>query len=296
MEKFSKFRDEATGIAPFLSVKSTQTVSLGSKLALYPLALLSVPVILLYLLGYALVFQFLPGASTWCLKLVLRLLRLLYLNFSYEGEKRVSVRRCQQLRARPGDVIVSNFVSPLDAFIFASVQRTVFIFPTPDGQFASAGLFEAAAQALSATPYAEKGHDIGSIVKIAKTQGAVAVLFVEGTTSNGRGLLTLKDLGAAQIRQATPAFNIFPAALRYTPATVTTPIPQTLLGYLWHLLTNSWWYMCSARLGNEPLRSETVSHESIARAICSVGRLRQLGDRLDAKAKQDFIKAYNEKR
>lgn len=296
MEKFSKFRDGATGVAPFLPVKHTQAPSALSKVVLVPLAVVSWPLIVVYFFAYFLLFQWIPFVSTWYLQFVLKSLRLLYINFSYEGEKRVSARRCQQLRAKPGDVIISNFVSPLDAIVFAARQPTTFVFPTTDGQFATAGVLAAASQALSSQAFSAKGKDISSIASKAKSQGTVIVLFVEGTASNGRGLLTLKDVNVTQFNEAKSPLNVFPAAVRYTPGTAASPLPQTSMGYLWRLLNESWWYMCSVRVGSEPLRGEGITAESMTRAICTVGRLRQLGDELDLEAKQEFLKAYKEKR
>lgn len=296
MEKFSKFRDGATGVAPFLPVKHTQAPSALSKLVLVPLAILSWSLLIVYFIAHVLLLQYIPFVSAWHLQLILKTLRLLYINFSYEGEKRVSARRCQQYRAKAGDVIVSNFVSPLDAIVYAARQPTTFVFPTTDGQFATAGVLCAAYQALSSQPFGTKGRDISSIALKAKSQGSVIVLFVEGTASNGRGVLTLKDVNVSQFNEAKAPLNIFPAAVRYTPGTAASPLPQTSLGYLWRVLNESWWYMCSVRIGSEPLRSETITHESMTRAICNIGRLRQLGDELDLEAKQEFLKAYKEKR
>lgn len=58
-------------------------------------------------------------------------------------------------------------------------------------------------------------------------------MFPEATTTNGRGILRF----APSLDTTPKDVAIFPISLRYTPADVTTPIPETYLPTLYNLLS-----------------------------------------------------------
>lgn len=58
-------------------------------------------------------------------------------------------------------------------------------------------------------------------------------MFPEATTTNGRGILRF----APSLDTTPKDVAIFPISLRYTPADVTTPIPETYLSTLYNLLS-----------------------------------------------------------
>lgn len=59
------------------------------------------------------------------------------------------------------------------------------------------------------------------------------VVFPEGTTTNGRGILRFTP----SLLGASPKTKIYPTSLRYTPADITTPTPQSYLTFIWNLLS-----------------------------------------------------------
>lgn len=68
---------------------------------------------------------------------------------------------------------------------------------------------------------------------MAKNPGRIIVVFPEGTTSNGRGVLRLTP----SLLSAGPATSIFPISIRYTPSDIVTPIPGWVeaLRFYWKL-------------------------------------------------------------
>lgn len=68
---------------------------------------------------------------------------------------------------------------------------------------------------------------------VAQNPKRVIVVFPEGTTSNGRGVLRLSP----SLLSASKSTHIYPVSLRYTPADVVTPIPGSVeaFRFLWKL-------------------------------------------------------------
>jgi len=292
MEKYSRFRDEATGIAPFQEARPAPASAVQTG-ALYVLGAVAYPFCVVNLAIYFLVAKpLLPAALSRAVLnwLVLVPLRVLYVFLTYEGEHRASVRQKLIRRAAPGDVLLSNFTSPLDPLVYESRQRTWFVLPEGD-RFAVVSTFGAMKRALSAqapraAAAAAPRASLSEITQAAAKSGAVVVLFVEGTPTNGRGLLTLKDLNVREIAEIET--EVYAAALRYTPATATAPVPETLLGFLWRLGHSSASYVASARVSGQPIPKSALQRAEISKAIGAIGRLRILGDRLDRSAKEEY--------
>lgn len=292
MEKYSKFSDEATGISPFRQAKplKSQTTVINT-IAIWVLTVLTVPQSYLMLVLYEYLLKFILPAFLSRLLLnygVFLFLRLFYSTFSYEGERRASVRKNSVIRAKAGDVLLSNFVSPLDPLIYESHRACVFAVPSADGMFAKLSTAQAVSQALSLQKQ-EKGTKLSELSAAAAKAGAILVLFVEGTTSNGRGVLSLKGIDARSI--ASVESQVFASAIKYSPPTAAAPVPSSLIGFLWRISTSAYWYMASIKVSGEPIKKGTISQAEIAKHIAALGRLRIMGDRMNIETKAEYVKA-----
>lgn len=80
-------------------------------------------------------------------------------------------------------------------------------------------------------PATSETQELSELVAANPTR--VIVVFPEGTTSNGRGVLRLSP----SLLSAAPGTPIFPVSLRYTPADVVTPIPglREAIKFIWIL-------------------------------------------------------------
>lgn len=292
MEKYSKFRDEGTGIAPFQEARAnSQDFNIFQKVVIFLISL-----VLSLLSAVNLAFYFclakwiLPNLlSRFLLKwLVFVPLRLFYSTLQYEGERRASVRKKSIRKAQAGDVVLTNFVSPLDPLVFESQRSVHFAFPTRDRLFERVSTSSAMTKALSAPNPSASGTSLQDISANAAKSGAIVVVFVEGMTSNGRGLLTLKELNAQDIAKIDK--QIYAGSIRFTPMAATSPVPKSLMNYIWTILNASWWYMAAVKISGEPLAKATLSSDQIAKTIAGLGRLRLLGERLDAQTKIEYLR------
>lgn len=153
--------------------------------------------------------------------------------------RRVHSSLAKHHRARlpqPSSIIASSFTSPIDAIYLAAIFDPVFTASYPATRLVQQiSLFEAVLRAfqypqLTPTPNTEL-IDLQTLIK--RFPNREIVVFPECSTTNGRGILPFSP----SILTAPPSTKIFPISLRYTPADITTPVPQTYLSFFWNLLT-----------------------------------------------------------
>jgi 1-acyl-sn-glycerol-3-phosphate acyltransferase len=140
-------------------------------------------------------------------------------------------------------------------------------------------------------------EELEKIVQISKASGSVVVIFAEGTTSNSRGLLPFANqLPFCSIPSSS---TIFPTALKYTPPTITTPVPTNIFIWLFKLFGElqgvSVLVKFGHRVGVDPAKpnNESLTKE-ICDNICLSGKLRRVG--LGIESKRSFVEAWNRKR
>lgn len=285
MEKFSKWRDPGTGIAVFVPATNayspkTPAVAVAETVILTALRMVKLPFVLIALAIHLLV-MFTPWRKYS--------LRLLLLVLGVGTIKLIDDRRNTKT-PRTGDVVVSNYSSPLDSLVYASMYDCIFVLPTGDDnkfrQVSSLSVFMNALSLPSDNCAATDSFD--KIVAKAKMNGAIVVVFPEGTTSNGRGLLPMAEIPVS-LTQA----NVFPSAVKYTHPSVITAIPVNVLVYLWKLL--GVWVNASIKLATPASATGNDSQlkKEIAEGICRVGRVRQVGDYLNGESKREFVVAWN---
>ncbi|KAA8912141.1 hypothetical protein TRICI_003606 [Trichomonascus ciferrii] len=285
MEKFSKYRDEATGIAPYLPISRIQDNQVVHVLK-HVVGILKLPIIFVLLLIHGLVVQWIPPARQSFLKLILLVMGLHAWNVSSEDKKRSRDRRLSKFLPQSGDMIVSNFISPLDPLVYSVLFDSMFALPTAEGngyvQYSAFSLFF---NALTLPTNSDKntGRPLAEILSEASAQSKVLVVFPEGTTSNGRGLLPIVEVPVPK------DCKVFPTALKYEPQEITTPLPRNAFLWLYQCISN---FHISAYIRFSRAVTE-VETKDIAAHICQVGRLKMIGQNLDRRTKAEFANAWN---
>ncbi|KAL7942869.1 hypothetical protein V8C42DRAFT_141298 [Trichoderma barbatum] len=238
MEKYSQFRDRATGIAPFLPVSSTSSAL--STLTHVLLFLVRLPFFLTYALGYFIVFHPLPlpvfvrKIALWGL---MAIPGIWWIDLQLDGVKRGTLSEQPRERVpHPGSIIAANFTSPVDAIYLAAIFDPVFTVSYPgERKVRRIGLLSAVMKALApvttAPPESAKLVDLKELVQ--QYPNRVIAVFPECGTSNGKAILPFSP----SILQSPADMHIFPVSIRYTPSEITTPIPGQWLRFLWTLLS-----------------------------------------------------------
>ncbi|KAH0521900.1 hypothetical protein TsFJ059_005832 [Trichoderma semiorbis] len=238
MEKYSQFRDRATGIAPFLPVSSPSSAI--STLTHALLFLVRLPIFLTYALGYFIVFHPLPlpvfvrKIALWGL---MAIPGIWWIDLQLDGVKRGTLSEQPRERVpHPGSIIAANFTSPVDAIYLAAIFDPVFTISYPgERKVRRIGLLQAVMKALApvTTQPAPSAQlvDLKELVK--QYPNRVIAVFPECGTTNGKAILPFSP----SILQTPPDVHIFPVSIRYTPSEITTPIPGQWLRFLWTLLS-----------------------------------------------------------
>lgn len=137
---------------------------------------------------------------------------------------------------QPGNIIASNFTSPIDSLYLAAIFDPVFTVSYPHTRHVQQiSLLGAMFRAISFP--VESPSNPSKIVPLAVLQKKypkrVIVVFPECTTTNGKGILPFSP----SLLSADEGTKIFPISLRYSPQDMTTPIPGWMNGlkFLWCL-------------------------------------------------------------
>ncbi|CAG7555825.1 unnamed protein product [Fusarium equiseti] len=323
MEKYSQFRDRATGIAPFLPVSTpVSAVATFTHAALF---LFRLPFFITYFLGYFLFFYFLPlpvifrKVALWGL---MAIPGIWWVDLQLDGVKRGTL--ADQPRERfphPGSVIAANFSSPVDAIYLAAIFDPIFTISYPETRRVQrVSLLGAVLAALSpvqtAPPQNAKLVDIKDLLD--SNPGQVIAVFPECGTTNGKAILPFSP----SILQTPADVHIFPVSIRYTPSDVTTPVPGKWFRFLWDLLsrpttcirvriaegqintsaakTNGVSPSTSGELRQRNETSASVTAEEqrvldrVGEALARLSRVKRVG--LTLKDKAAFVDALNNKR
>ncbi|CCE86138.1 Piso0_005788 [Millerozyma farinosa CBS 7064] len=232
MEKFSQWRDKGTGISPFMpEPKPSNPFFTAVKAVVF---VFKFPVFVLLLGAYWV------SSSAFILSIALKLfMGFSRFEVSVEGLKKSNTAGINQERPKINELIISNYVSPLDGFIFATISqlrwsKIVILIPDEEGETSMLSVWSLFFHALNIP-----GKDAKSSQKLKNLSSlkGMAVLYLpEGTPSNNRAILPfykLKNFAGAS------DFVVKTLVLKLKPRYLTTPLPTTSsLGYLFNLLTN----------------------------------------------------------
>ncbi|PGH23930.1 hypothetical protein AJ80_01992 [Polytolypa hystricis UAMH7299] len=237
MEKFSQFRDRGSGIAPFLPISPDRS---GLLLPFHVfLFCLRLPFFISACFSYFFFLQWLPigslgrKASLWVL---LGIPGIWWVDLQIDGVRKGSLAMHEKRLPQPKTVIASCFTSPIDALYLAAIFDPIFTVSYPySRKVRQISLLEAMLRALSAPelrpPPNARLVDLATLLK--RNPDRVIAVFPECTTTNGKGILR----PSPSLVTTPPATKIFPVSIRYSPADITTPVPNTYISFLWRLFS-----------------------------------------------------------
>ncbi|KAK9371895.1 uncharacterized protein V1513DRAFT_454139 [Lipomyces chichibuensis] len=314
MEKFSQWRDKGTGIAPFLPhpsstfantalVSSPVPVRLGNVVLAVISSILKIPLALaLGILHFGIILPIIPSypVRRVSARLLLTILGVWYWNVSIDGARRSVSRKNALSSPKAGDIIISNFLSPLDALVYSAVLDPIFVIPTYTGEIMVYTLLGAILAALDLPVAASSSTPppLADIQAKALASQKVIVFFNEATPTNGRALLPPAiDQVPDEANYIGSKCRIFPSLIKYSPPDITTPIPpRSAVHYLCRVVCR--WKAWGVRVRiAEPL--DVSGKNAIISAfdeICRIGRIKRVGQDLSAGSKLDFVKAWKKGR
>lgn len=160
-----------------------------------------------------------------------------FMLYAFNGPICSSLARHHKSRLpQPSSIIASSFTSPIDSIYLAAIFDPIFTASYPSTRLVHRiSLFQAIIRSFQSPqidpPSDADLTDLQNLLQRHPNQPVV--VFPECTTTNGRGILQF----GASLLTAPSKTKIFPISLRYFPADITTPIPNTYLAFLWKLLS-----------------------------------------------------------
>lgn len=211
----------------------------------------------------------------------------------------------------PNSIIVSSCTSPLDAIYLAAIFDPIFTTSYPTTKLVEHVSLPVFLWRYFTDPTlhpVELTNLISLPELLKKKANCTILLFPEATPTNGRGILCFTPA----LSTVPSTTKIFPVSLKYTPADITTPIPNTYIDFFWSLLSRPT-HCIRVRIAEiiynsdvgvrkvESFDSEdssyTVEEEELCRvcersseALARIGRIKRLN--LGIRDKIGFVKAW----
>jgi hypothetical protein len=239
----NKTRTSGTGIAPFLPIPS-QPAGIWTPIHVF-LFLFRAPFVLSLSLLYFMFLEFLPVGNLikrCVLWVILAIPGVWWVDLQVDGVKRGKLAEKQDHLPHAGTIIAASFVSPLDPLYLAGIFTPVFTRSwAGEKKVEMISLFRAITHALSSPslepPRSAKLVTLKELTE--KYPDSIICVFPETTTTNGRGVLRF----SSSLLTADPKTKIYPVHVKYSPGDITTPVPGTVISWIWRLLSTPTHYM-----------------------------------------------------
>ncbi|KAI0001389.1 acyltransferase-like protein [Xylariaceae sp. FL0662B] len=202
-----------------------------------------------------------------------------WVDLQLDGVKRGSLSTQPSSRfPRARSIIAGQFTSPIDALYLSAVFDPVFTVSYPGTQKVQRiSLLRAMALALSppttllsSPPPPANLTTLRALIE--RYPHRVIAVFPEMTTTNGRGILPLSP----SLLSAPPDVQIFPISMRYTPADITTPVPNTHTSFLWNLLSRPT-HLVRVRIAEAVKNTSAAATATASAAAVTTGLDRDVG-------------------
>ncbi|KAI5954723.1 hypothetical protein KGF57_003746 [Candida theae] len=245
MEKFSNWRDRATGLSPFMPIpfpnstknKPKSTNNLFPTDFIYRLVLFctKLPIFLTKLPFFtvASILYTLTGLHIFLKFIFTFLFGFSPIEYAVDGVKSSQVDKLKSYKPQRGDLVIANYTSPLDGYILASISQTsriTILVPDKSGnlyQYSPWTLIDHCVNQIQGPP----------VDDVSKLKNEIVVLLLEGTTSNNTALLPFIKLSS---KYSWESFTrVKSVVIKLYPTYFTLPIPNcSSLYYLYQLFTD----------------------------------------------------------
>ncbi|EJS41280.1 vps66p [Saccharomyces arboricola H-6] len=291
MEKYTNWRDNGTGIAPFLPNTIRKPSSLMTAYSMFILtvkAVVVLPLIIVYILTN----------NNGLLGLILKFTFSWKEEVSIQGVKKRDVNKSKHYPLK-GKLYICNCTSPLDALTTALLAQGPVSLLVPSNDIVYSVSVRKFVDFILSGGLDIKlyGHKITELSKLSST---VNFMFAEGTSSNGKSILPFSITGKKLKEFIDPSLATMNPAMAKnkkielqtiqirTNKTAITTLPISNMEYLSRLLNKGVHVKCKI---NEP---QVVSDdlEEMRIALNGGDKYKLVSRKLDIQSKKQFVKEF----
>ncbi|EEB08869.1 acyltransferase [Schizosaccharomyces japonicus yFS275] len=297
MEKFTRWRDPSTGIAPFYPIRQYENISLailiplrislsvirGSLVAFVFFVYFVLTTILNFLFGKACP-KLVSFVHNSLLQLILFLLGFLNTRFTKIGSF------VQGDSLQPGDIIAVNHTSPIDVLILALRYNPVFVASYADSQYVTTSStwteFKQCFNSEKRKTPVKGAITLSKAANYAHQKKRLLVVFPEGFCSNGRAICKFTNC----LTSAGPQDRIFLLYIKYMQGDLTLGVPsivafaKTFFSYFV--------FETRLRFSAEPIipRNTLDVTKEVSEQLAKLGRVRQV--QLGLSDREEFLQYW----
>lgn len=258
MEKFTNWRDKATGISPFIPVNTSKS----SVLTYIPKLVVSVFKLPFFI--FLSILLVLSSIIPVCFKTVSRIYLLLVCNLTTFPPQRTKFGK--------NDLVVVNFTSFIDVLIISILEPNSYILINDcDLKLRRVSRWQLLRKSISAP------NNLGELVELDQLKGKLIWYFVEGTTSNNKSILKFHipftTVDGRKLRTMTTIKSTW----------CNTVLPISIASLIWKQLSILEKTNLSVKISNEIELSQVKNS-------LQLNKLRSVN--LDINDKADFLKKY----
>lgn len=316
MERYTQFRDKATGISPFLPVLHTSVIGgsdsgVGNLIKTIKLDVI-VSVVLftvrstlaIPLLVVSSVLSCILGKSSVVVVVLNRIILFIMGLTSYEltiqNLKAKNLNR-SSFYPKKNDVFFVNFTSPLDIALLSLISNDEFVILIPNSQ----GNLEQIHSSWKFIKLSLCGHQqqqLGGGIKpldYRTLQNKIIYIFPEGTTSNGKAILPFllqqskfQDFMNGLSQGGKNTYKIRTLGIKLYPSTLVTPLNYSIGSYIYKLLsTVSFSAKLRINIPNELDLGET-DLVKLRSSFTNNGKFKLVSSELGVDSKVKFLESY----
>lgn len=309
MERYTQWRDKATGISPFLPVLHTNVIGVSetpignliktAKLdVLFSIVLFTVKAVLVapfVILSFVLSLFLGKSKIASLNRFILFITGLTSYELTIQNLKAKNLNK--SFYPKRGDVFLVNYSSPLDFFLLSILSNDEFVILVPNakGQLqlvTSWGFIQKSLSGYEQDEGANYKIDFGNL------QNKIIYIFPEGTTSNGKAILpfplnqTIFDDFISKLNEDKKTHKIRTIGIKLYPSTLVTPLQYSSFGYIYKVLTLlSYSAKIRINIPNE-LDAQDTNLDKIRQSFTSNGKFKLVTPELNIDAKIKFIENY----
>lgn len=308
MERYTQWRDKATGISPFLPVLHTNVIGVSetpvgnviktAKLdVLFSIILFTLKIVLVapfVILSIVLSFVFGERKISGLNRFILLITGLTSYELTIQNLKAKNLNK--SFYPNKNEVYLVNFSSPLDFFLLSILSNDEFVILVPNSK--------GNLQILTSWNFIKKSlsgyeqDDGTNPIDYTKLENKIVYIFPEGTTSNGKAILpfaltqTKFDEFISKLNQDKKTHKIKTIGIKYYPSTLVTPLKYSTFGYIYKLLTLlSYSGKIRINIPNE-LNAQDTNLAKIRQSFTNNGKFKLVSSELNIDSKIKFIENY----